>query len=316
MVAQTTYTWDGLLATVVREGINEITVAYNDFVLHPEWDMPGMTAAQLNTLLVNVQAYLYNIGVRTLPTTLEQAFNPPYLSIAPAVLDFIYHGQVGTAPLPPPPPPAEGNIFDRLRDIFITATQMLVDAAITCSGNFLLSALVAIFASLSDFTAWVAGVMFDASAWYNDITARAAQILSWDSLQALILSWLPGPPGLLNWWGGWWDTVVAVIDGFWWGKVSEILSWIYAMQDTIEAELDKFLSFDWFSSWWGNTTTSFSDWWTATRTDVLNAIEVTVAPVRDQVNANWNTLHLLTDPGDVALRWLLDRIETALARLW
>ncbi len=98
--------------------------------------------------------------------------------------------------------------------------------------------------------------------------------------------------------------------------VSDILAWIGTAVDQAIAGLGNILSLDVFLLWWGHVGTTFTDWWDSARASVLEAVEATVKPIRDQVNQSAGAIELLTSPGDAALRWLWDRITTAIVRLW
>lgn len=185
-----------------------------------------------------------------------------------------------------------------------------------CAGTWPLNTLCNPFWTLAGYLDLIASKLSLLSLWYESVSELFGTALSWDSIKAFILEWIPGLSDLVTWIGTWADSVRALIDTWWDGTASDVLDWIYALQDWTTDRLAGVLSFDWFSSWWGNTSTSFAAWWDAQVIILQDTIEVVVKPVRDTVNQHTGAIDLLTSPGDTALRWLLDRIEMALARLW
>ncbi len=172
---------------------------------------------------------------------------------------------------------------------------------------------------LYNFSRWFQNLADDChtlAVWYENLIDQILSVLSWDSIRGLILEWLPGLPAVLDWFAAWPGLVAGEISEWWQTAQAVVLTWIAAARADIEARLSSFLSLDVFLLWWGHVGTTFDDWWASARAGVEAGFETVVAPVRDKVNEHAGAIELLTSPGDTALRWLLDRIETALARMW
>lgn len=205
-------------------------------------------------------------------------------------------------PPEPPPPPAVFQIPGWLRSWLLLLNWDIFAWQIHV-GDALLTAIQWVVDGLNQVYEWgQRGAAAAQDAWSHAgelFQTAQTNLNAWTSyLYNLITAW----PGQLSEW--------------WWATRTDVLDWIdSAVQNTL-AGVQGFLSFDWFTAWWGNTTTSFADWWEARRLAVLEWIDVSVAPVRNQVNRLTEVSDLLTSPGDTALRWLWDRITTAIVRLW
>ncbi|MBI2869384.1 MAG: hypothetical protein HYX96_06130 [Chloroflexi bacterium] len=208
------------------------------------------------------------------------------------------------------------NPFYGIQGWFTWATQVLIDAALFCYGHWPLQGLGDFFNRLSDFTARTAGEFWTLGSWYDGTTQRLAQALSWVTIRAQILAWLPDLPAISAWWISWGTNVQGMITAWWAGEAARVSSWIGAAREELLGRLREMVSFSWFSAWWGNAGATFSAWWTSQAAEISGRTEAALAPVRETVNRQSNVIELLTGTGDAALRWLLDRIETALARLW
>lgn len=94
-----------------------------------------------------------------------------------------------------------------------------------------------------------------------------------------------------------WDQVEALWSQFtaWW---SEVVSYVSEVSNTLRSEvmtwLADFLTFSWFSSWWGNMATTFSSWWDSAWQKILEAIDLASAAMVKEVNRHSSILETLS----------------------
>lgn len=235
------------------------------------------------------------------------------------------------------------NFFSYIRSWFQWATQVFVDAALGCYGlswpletfgNFLGD----VFNSLSDFTAQVAGYLWEASNWLEDTVDLLREILNWDAIKSYIRSWLYGIESAIAWFFDWWYQVGQRIETWWSGVQTLVQDWIsVATQgfDELKAAWGNFwnetlpdifsqfeiLRANW-SQFWSITFptlvsfTWLTTWWNSRVQDVQDLIE-SAFTLRESLWEGWQELkdqviELFADPEE----WLLDKIEQMLARFW
>ena len=87
--------------------------------------------------------------------------------------------------------------------------------------------------------------------------------------------------------------------------------------------LPNLIDLTWWTSFWGGKFATITDWWGIKKQEISDTIDVVVKPVRDEVNKHLDTLEkvkqLLSDPldwKDHFARWVMNTLESILARLW
>lgn len=172
--------------------------------------------------------------------------------------------------------------------------------------------------------------------WYEDVVQNIQTFVTQDWVQA----WLSDPLGQLALVWAWFldrvRNISDVIDAWWSATWYDVRDWVYYqlgdLEDLIsdvqsglnrvDAWVDNFLSvtlpsllsFDWFGSWWGNIGVSFSAWWSATWLDILDNINVAIAPLSQRIAQFDDWFDLLKQLIDDPEQWLLDRLESMIAR--
>lgn len=123
----------------------------------------------------------------------------------------------------------------------------------------------------------------------------------------------------------WWATkrywVLGVIDaGI--DKLKSYTNSILSIVNKLEAAWDNFrrdtlpglFTVERWTSFWGGKVDTASDWWAARRQQMSDMIEAGLAPVRSEVNKHSGQLDLIKDLIRDPEKWVLDRIESAIAR--
>ncbi len=222
----------------------------------------------------------------------------------------------GIPPEPPPPEPVLFNPFALLRNASAQIANSLASLAWELSINILLSWTAVAIGTLARWANDVTFYLSLASDWLEDVEERLHQGFSWQAVRALILSWLPWLADAAAWFSDVSGNLLAVVNSWWSTAQSVVLDWIDALRNEVIDITHDMIDINHLFSWWESVQVTVREWIDDTRTSVLNAVEVFISPVRDAVNRHENVIRLLTDADDVALRWLLERIETMIARLW
>ncbi len=225
-------------------------------------------------------------------------------------------GEATERPLEPRQVSVGNNFFDWIRDVLILATNTLVNLAVDCYHNPIFVWLGPVFAGLSTATSNAAGYLYDASSWYNEVTNRINAVLSFEAIRALILGWLPDLPGMVSWFADRADNLLAIVNNWWAGTRDLVFGWSQAVRDDVLVWLRDYVSLGYLGEVWESLTLIILSWIDTGMELVRDTIDTIVSPVRDEVNRHTAVLALLTDPGDAALRWLAERIELMIARLW
>ncbi len=98
-------------------------------------------------------------------------------------------------------------------------------------------------------------------------------------------------------------------------QVRSLLAKIDAAWDSFRRDtLPSLLSMDYWTAFWGGRVATISDWWAARRQQIDDAREAALKPVRDEVNKHSTKLDLIKDLFTDPEKWLLDRIESMIAR--
>lgn len=131
-----------------------------------------------------------------------------------------------------------------------------------------------------------------------------------------------------TWWDQlytWWeakrtwiqDVIDAGIDNLrpWIDQARAAIAKVEAAWDSFRRDtLPGLIDIDRWTAFWGGKVATASDWWAARRQQVSDMIDTVVAPVRSEVNKHSEKLDLLKDLMTDPERWLLDRLESMIAR--
>lgn len=126
---------------------------------------------------------------------------------------------------------------------------------------------------------------------------------------------------LNDWWEAKRSWIRSVIDA----GIDTLKSYtdsILSIVNKLEAAWDSFrrdtlpglFTIDHWSAFWGGRVDNISDWLAATRQQMSDTIDAVVAPVRREVNKHTGQLDLIKDLLKDPEKWLLDRIESMIAR--
>jgi len=80
--------------------------------------------------------------------------------------------------------------------------------------------------------------------------------------------------------------------------------------------LPKLLDTQWVIGFFGKKISSITDWWSPKKQEITDQIDTEVTPIRDELNKHSSWLDLIKDLFTDPEKWLLDRIESMLARFW
>lgn len=178
----------------------------------------------------------------------------------------------------------------------------------------------------------------DTGWWYEEVIDSFQEFVTFDWLDYIIDDIQEKLEEVWEWFSGWWDEVTDVVDEWWRDTRQDVIDWISQASDWLEEQIDDLghivnnidawidnfiqdtlpdlLSFDWFSSWWGNVNVSFDDWWRSAWSDILENIDVALDPVQERIAQFDQWFDLLKDFIDDPEKWLLDKLESMLARFW
>lgn len=118
------------------------------------------------------------------------------------------------------------------------------------------------FSKLFTYFSW----FFD---WVDIVTDTIQNILSWDYIKSLILSWLPNLEDVYDWWKNWTTWVGQEIDDWWSSAWSNVKSYIDSAIAGLEGAWEDWLHF-WNNLWpeligfVNNLRASWDNFWTVT----------------------------------------------------
>lgn len=231
------------------------------------------------------------------------------------------------------------NFFDYIRDWFIYATQVFVDLALESYSSWYIPDVMGdLFNYLSDFTSEVAGYLYDASDWYDEVVDKLSDILSWSTIWDYILDYVPNLIEIRDWFydkanhildliDAWWGTVTSTVQDWidvaveaFQSQLDDLNSWVTTIQEFIdEIELDfpdvsAILS--WFSNWWENILSELELWWNDKLLDIQDLIDSAFI-ARDDLWSGWQdwkaqVAEFFIDPWE----WLYNRFDDFFERFW
>lgn len=197
------------------------------------------------------------------------------------------------------------NFFDYIREWFIWATQVLVNAALYCyKFGWPLTGLGDWFNSLSDWTAEVSGWLWVASQWYDDVVRELSRFLVWEYWVNLWQTWYNRLAEVWNWFSDWVSQVTAIVSSWWEGIRTTILDWIDAATRGLAA-----LEAEWRNFWYYTLPGLFDQiklatWWQGKLDDINRLITGKLEewlPFYNELTSLWQDItEFFADP----LEWL------------
>lgn len=209
------------------------------------------------------------------------------------------------------------NIFYFIRKGFIWITQVFVDMAMDAYDWPLVGSWLGNgFRDLSDFTAYIAGILYDGEQWWTDVENRLGDVLSWYNIKTLIRDWLPFIDAAIQWYENAWANIWVEINTWWPSVETEIKSWIASATDGIESLISQ------VESWLSNLQSAWDNFTSTILPTLTNLTDV------DNLIASWFTnftpfwegwldwkdsvAEFFADP----LQWLYDKMDEWFERFW
>lgn len=132
------------------------------------------------------------------------------------------------------------------------------------------------------------------------------------------------------WWGDlgdWWYTKVTWI----YDVVDSAYDTLRAYTDSVRSSLNKLsvawddfristlpglLGWGWVRDFFGAGVSGIDDWWEARRRQLRDTVAIIIAPLQEELRQQAARLEVISDVFADPEKWLLDRIESMLARFW
>lgn len=231
------------------------------------------------------------------------------------------------------------NPFAYMREWFIWATQQFVTYSIWCYAQYgPIVWLGELFRLLSDWTSAIAGELYTLASWYDYVTGRVAELLTWDNILSYLGTYLDAAINAWNWVSNAWNNVWGIADSWWSSTQYTVKAWIAAATqgfDALKAAWSNFWNVTWpvwtgkldyLTAAWNNfwsvtfpTLVSFSwltTWWTARVKDVQGLIDSAFI-VREGFWTGWQdwrdkVTEFFTDPEE----WLYKSLDRIIERFW
>lgn len=188
---------------------------------------------------------------------------------------------------------------------------------------------------------WIENALDWAISWVNFVLDRAdaaytwAQ-LAWDRAGELLTYANNYAFALFNNLSGRLDALWSQLGVWWSARRWELQQWVESRLTTLKsyindvsstlqrlaADWDTFRSLtlpslvnlSWFRSWWGLGAATFTDWWSSARSQLREERTAELQPLRDEVRTHGSFLDIIRELIADPEKWLLDRMESMLAR--
>lgn len=145
-----------------------------------------------------------------------------------------------------------------------------------------------VFHFLSEIFMGAANALTEFQVWVLALADQVTQVLSWEGIKGLILTWLPDLENVVIWFGSWVQNSRSLITDWWQVAQETVWGWITVATEgltTLRANWDEFVtstlpnlvSLSWLDSWW-----------TARVLDVQNLIN-SAFMVRDSLWEGWQS---------------------------
>lgn len=192
--------------------------------------------------------------------------------------------------------------------------------------------------SLSSLMSSIAWAFYDGYIWASDVWDRIQDILTWDSIYSLILSYFPNLNNVLSWFSNWINYVWGQIDSWWQSTKETVEVWIdnavdlaFAAWDwlvdgfnTLQTAWDNFKTkiptideiLAWFGDWWATILSRLRDWGLLSGleiSDLIDSVIRTWFPFYDTLFELWNDIRdFFTDPE----AWIYEKLDNFFERFW
>lgn len=212
------------------------------------------------------------------------------------------------------------NPFYYLSEYTLTAVDLFLTAATFCYNHWPLEPIGQAFYNLSVWCTNLRGEFLSLKDWWDFVTNKIGNYLSWDYIKAKITEWLPLIGDAITWFGAWWNNVRSNITN-WWSAVSlEVGNWIQISTKTVQDQIDRFTSLDIWRAWWGDNTTSFIDWWAAwwgsKAISFWDWWKLAVAAIENSINVNVNPLRDVVNSHTLAFAGMVDFFRNPVKFIW
>lgn len=146
---------------------------------------------------------------------------------------------------------------------------------------------------------------------FNELWARAANILSWDTIWSYLLSYIPNIAQIRDWFYSWWDNVGSVISSWWAATTVTVQGWISIARaelrgiinqvdvtlGSLRADWDAFRGMIptieqviyWWGNWAGNVNTVLTTWWAGQLLEIQGLIN-SAFTARQSLWAGWQEM--------------------------
>lgn len=219
--------------------------------------------------------------------------------------------------IPPPPPPPEPPETNTIVEAFESIANTMLEVYETTKGWIWPFQLISNpFYWLYTFFHTLASLFGQFLDWVTALADQIKNVLSWESIKNLILSWLPGLDSLIAWFSDWKNKVWGAVE-FWWEEISTtVLGWIDAAVEglsDLKAAWDNFwtvtfptlVSFDWLATWWGSQLPGIQS--------LIYSTLKTWFPFYDELASLWGEIRaFFADP----LQWVYNKLDEFFERFW
>lgn len=207
--------------------------------------------------------------------------------------------------------------------------------------NWLLGLNFRIFTWQLNIGVWIETALDWAASWVNDAWSLAENAYNWaraawdraGELYTYIHTYIDTRfqqllnrfESLSSYLGDWWlarsDQVRSWINSAVYDLKSytnSILSSLNKLSDAWESfrvnTLPSLLSFTWFRSWWGLGSSTFTDWRLSFKGELKEERDAELQPLQERVRTHDSLFDMIRDLFEDPEKWLLDRLESMLAR--
>lgn len=204
---------------------------------------------------------------------------------------FSVSGIPAAVPMPPPAPVTGTGIVSALNSVSSWFYNLYRDVyyypvigQVLATGFYWLAEL---FSTL----AWGFSSFFTS---FNELWAKAANILSWSSIWSYILIYVPNLTQIRDWFYYWWTNVTSAVSSWWSATQVTVLAWVQDAKNfasslvagvssvvtQLQSAWDNFKGLIptldeirlWWGNWTGNVLAAIDTWWTGKLVDIQGLI--------------------------------------------
>lgn len=231
------------------------------------------------------------------------------------------------------------NVFDTIRGWFINARDFFIWLAIeSYSAFYIPNAIGDLFNSLSTFCHNVAVYLWDVARWYDDVTSKIANLLTYSNIYSYFKSYFDYAINAWNWITNAWSNVTDIINIWWSTSKLTVQSWIdtaisgaqglvgqlEAWVSNLQSAWDDFKSMipsiseilAWFANWWGKILANIISWGALTGLEIQALINTAtkeiLTPAQPLIDLKDSIVEFFVDPED----WLYKAVDRIFERFW